>query len=420
VGQRASLLEQPVGKGRFAVVDMRDNTEIPNVVEALHAFPKSFYLLNLTIHQDNRRTGMGSIGILFVNSERGVAGGLTSAIDLATGLAQANHRVTVACHPDSELRRRLDARGIAVAPVAIRAELNAWRAVQIARVVRDETPDVVLADRRKDVKLAFAALRLRSGPALVHRHGAPSPLRDSAVYRAVWTRLQGIVVNSAAMQKTLLERTPWLSAVPIDVIPNGKDLGYWQPQPELRANARAEWGIDESTFVVAYHGVLQPRKNVDLLLRACAAMTKPAHALIVGDGPDALTLRSLAASLGLAATFTGLRSDLPRLLSAADVAVHLSDAEGFSNSVIEALACGLPVVASDATSHREQIDDGVNGLLVDASPERIADALESLRDNAGQRRTMALAARYSAVARFGIDRMVELYGQSLLRATKRP
>jgi glycosyltransferase involved in cell wall biosynthesis len=364
---------------------------------------------------------MGSIGIVFVNSERSVAGGLTSALDLAGGLRDAGHRVTVVCHPESELRRRLEARGVPVAPVAIRAELNAWRAVQLARVLKRLSPDVVLADRRKDVKLSFAALRLAPGAALVHRHGAPSPLRDGATYRAIWTRLEGIIVNSDAMRRLLLERTPWISRTPIDVIHNGKDLEYWRPMPERRAAARAAIGIDAGAFVVAWHGVLQARKNVDLVLRACAATRATVHPFIIGDGPDAVRLRELAASLGVRATFTGRRDDIPALLAAADVATHLSEAEGFSNSVVEALACGLPVIASDATSHREQIEDGRTGLLVEpGSVESASAALESLHRDTVMRETMSQAARLSASERFGIDLMIERYGQSLLRATKKP
>jgi len=359
--------------------------------------------------------------ILIVNSERGIAGGLTSAADLATGLTDAGHDTTVVCHPASELRRRLESHGVPVAAVAIRAELNAWRAVQIARVLRRISPDVVLADRRKDVKLAFAALQLRPGAALVHRHGAPSPLRNSPLYRAIWSRLDRMIVNSDAMRRTLTEATPWLASVPIDVIPNGKDIGYWRPRPDSRAAARAALRIDVDAFVIAYHGVLQRRKNVDRLLRASGLMSVPPHVLIIGDGPDAVPLSRLAESLKLKVTFTGRRDDLPQLLSAADVAVHLSRAEGFSNAVIEALACGVPVFASDAASHGEQVDDGSTGELVDsADPATIAVLLDGLAADPARRRAMSLAARAAAVERFSLDRMIGRYVDSLRLATNRP
>lgn len=360
--------------------------------------------------------------ILFVNSERGVAGGLTSAVELACGLTDAGHETIVACHPASELRRRLESAGVPVEPVAIRAEINAWRAVQIASILRREPVDVVLADRRKDVKLAFGALRLQPGPALVHRHGSPSPVRDSAIYRAIWTRLQRMIVNSESMRRLQLEVTPWIAATPIDVIYNGKDMSAWRPQPDERTAVRAELGIGADEFVVVFHGVLQGRKNVDILIRACAATAPPRpHALIIGEGPEREPLEAEAAALGVGATFTGARTDIARLLSAADAAIHLSRAEGFSNSVVEALACGLPVVASDATSHREQVRHGETGFLVELRNERAtAQALEKLRADPALLAGMARSARADAVDRFGIDRMIDGYVDSLRRAMKKP
>ncbi len=360
--------------------------------------------------------------ILLVNSERGVAGGLSSAVELATGLASAGHAVSVVCHPASVLRERLAAAGtVEVMPVAIRAELNAWRAVQIATVIERTRPDVILADRRKDVKLSFAARLLRQGPALVHRHGAPSVLRDGLLYRTLWTRIEGMIVNSAAMRTQLLAATPWIAAVPMHVIHNGKDLSRFAPRPELRLAMRQALGIPGSAFVVCYHGVLQPRKNVDLLLRSISLLGEPqVHALLVGPGPERPALEALAGELGLATTFTGPRRDIPELLAAADVAVHLSAAEGFSNAVIEALACGLPVIASRGASHDEQIEDGVSGVLVTAGDTgAVAQNLLLMAHDEAWRRRMAAAARLRAEQQFSLETMVARYGTALAEAKAR-
>jgi glycosyltransferase involved in cell wall biosynthesis len=206
-----------------------------------------------------------ALRILLVNSERGVGGGLSSSVELAEGLAARGALITVVCHPDSSLRKRLDAGGrVQVAPVAIRAELNAWRAVQIAHVLERARHDVIIADRRKDVKLSLGATLLRPGPALVHRHGAPSVLRDSAMYHTIWTRLDGMIVNSHRMKRLLLEATPWLAAIPIDVIHNGKDMARFRPRPDLRDAMRDALGIGRDRFVIAFHGVLQERKRLDV------------------------------------------------------------------------------------------------------------------------------------------------------------
>lgn len=361
--------------------------------------------------------------ILFVNSATGPGGGITSALDLATGLAGAGHSVTAVCHPESGICRALQADPrIDVAPIPIRAELNLWRAVQLRHVLRRVRPDVILADKRKDVKLAFQARGRAKAPAIVHRHGAPSPLRDGAVYRFVWRRIQTMIVNSDAMKQELLRRTPWISAVPIHVIHNGKDLARYRPLPGARGPMRASLGIAADAYVACFHGVLQRRKRVEDLLRAAAQLAGrlEVHVLIAGDGPDEAELRGLAQRLGVSATFAGKRADVPELLAAADVSVHLSEAEGFSNSVVEALACGLPVIASRAHSHPEQVADGQTGRLV--PPGDLAALTDALVEFAepGRRRLAGTHARRTAEAAFGLDRMVAAYAEVLRGAAGPP
>jgi glycosyltransferase involved in cell wall biosynthesis len=341
----------------------------------------------------------GVMRILFVNSVRGWGGGASSAHQLATGLAAAGHEVTVVCNPGSEIEARLARTGIPFAPVRSRADFDPFAAAALARTIRRLRPDVAIADRRKDVKQLVLARALGAAVPTVHRHGAPSTLRDSRVYRWVWSRVACIVVNSHAMRERLRNDAGWLRTRTIDVVHNGIDTTYFRPLPDLRHETRGALGIAAHAFVASFHGILQERKRVHLLIRA-AMLLQPAvdvHLLIIGDGPNAAALRELAGELQVPATFTGLRGDIPELLAGADVSVHLSDSEGFSNSVLEALACGLPVVASDATSHPEQIEDGVTGILVaPGDPAAVADALRNIALDRARRDAMARAARTAA------------------------
>ncbi len=354
--------------------------------------------------------------ILFVNSARPLGGGVTAARELAGGLAERGHDMTVVVRAGGALEHRLKADPLVqIRPLGLGAELNLVRAVQLAGVIHRVRPDVLLADRRKDIKFSVAARALtphgRRLP-IIHRHGAPSVLRNSVTYRILWQRVQRVVVNSRAMQAGLLRTTPWLEAVGIRVIHNGKDPDEFRPLPEVRDRMRAEFHLPRDAFVVCYHGILQPRKNVDVLLEALAELGGEAgvHALIVGDGPAQAALRETAAARGIEARFTGTRSDIADVLAAADAGVHLSSAEGFSNAVIEAMACGLPVIASRASSHPEQIGDGVHGLLVTPGDAReVAGAIRRLRDDAGERRRLAAGARQRAVRDFSLAGMVEAY-----------
>ncbi len=339
-------------------------------------------------------------------------------MELGLGLAELGHSVTLVCHPESALKRQLEGDlRVRLAPLAIRAEINPWRVLQLARLNRRTKPDLVLADKRKDVKLSAAARRLSGDFPIVHRHGAPSPLKDSILYRYVWTReVQALVVNSHAMRELLLQHAPWLKRAVIHVIHNGKDVSHYRPMPELRARMRAKLGIPADAFVISFHGVPQPRKNVDLLVRAVAELPRElkVHALIIGSGPSLAALHRQSAELRAPVIFTGIRNDIPDLLSAADAAAHLSTAEGFSNSVLEAMACGLPMIVSDATSHPEQVEDGVQGLLV--RPEEwtdVADAIRLLAGDAEARARMSKAARQQVTEEFSSQQMIERYDQVL-------
>jgi glycosyltransferase involved in cell wall biosynthesis len=363
--------------------------------------------------------------LLFVNTARGPGGGITSATELARGLAGRGHEITVACHPQSGIFAALrETPGIRVASLPVRGELNPWRIVQLGRIAQRSGADVILADRRKDVKLAIAVSRLggrNEALPVVHRHGAPSVLRDSRTYRAIWTRLRLLIVNSQFMHAALLEATPWIGSVPIRVIHNGKDPSVYHPRPADRAAARASLGLPSDAFVVCYHGVLQDRKRVDVLIDAIRLVQRDGrvHGLIAGGGPDAAQLRDAAKDLRV--TFAGHQEDVPYVLAGADVAVHLSEAEGFSNAVLEAMSCGLPVIASDSTSHPEQVVEGETGFLVpggDASA--VAARIVQLRDDAALRNRLATASRQRVLERFTLDAMLAQYESALQEATREP
>jgi glycosyltransferase involved in cell wall biosynthesis len=360
------------------------------------------------------------VRILVLNSVRGGGGGLRSAVELARGLAGAGHDVQVACNRAGALARRLaEIPGAQSHPLRIGPDYDPLATLALARLLRSVRPDVAIADRRKDVNLLVAARALGPHVPIVHRHGAPSALRSGATYRFFWTRIQALVVNSRAMREVLVAGAPWLAALPIEVIPNGVDTARFRPLPERRTEVRHMLGLPPHAFVVAFHGVLQARKRVPLLLRAVAELGPEARVLLVGAGPDAEALAREAEALGVLATFTGLRDDVPDVLAAADAYVHLSAAEGFSNSVLEALACGLPVVASDEHSHREQVTDAC-GFLVAPRVAAVAAALRRLMGDVPLRKRLADGARVKAQSDFDLGAMVRAYERLLASVCEAP
>jgi glycosyltransferase involved in cell wall biosynthesis len=164
---------------------------------------------------------------------------------------------------------------------------------------------------------------------------------------------------------------------------------------------------------------LSPAKGIEDFIDAAArlAVRFPAASfLIVGDGApnDAgkeyratLEQRAHAAGLGARLVFSGQRLDVPQLLAQMTVAVLPSLSEALSNALLESMAAGAPVVATDVGGNPEVVEDGVTGLLVPASaPELLAQAIGRLLESPAEAARLGAAGRAHVHDRFSVDRMV--------------
>lgn len=198
-------------------------------------------------------------------------------------------------------------------------------------------------------------------------------------------------------------------------IPNGVDTQRFAPvAPAQRTALRQQLGLGDGITAV-YTGRLVPEKRVDLLLATWPAVRQQhpdAQLLILGDGPDAAQLQAQA-DAGVA--FLGRLDDVLPYLQAADLFVLPSATEGLSNSLLEAMAAGLPVVATDVGGAPDVVVPQQSGLLV---PPDDRDALQQailalLAADGSQRQQMAQQARQVIVSRYGLaavaQQLVALY-----------
>lgn len=169
-----------------------------------------------------------------------------------------------------------------------------------------------------------------------------------------------------------------LAASKVSVIPNGVDFETYAKAS--RADL-TEFGFNPERPVVISVGRLEAQKGIPDLLQAAVIILQnrsDCQFLIVGDGDDRAALEALAAKLGLgrAVCFAGHRSDVPELLRASSLFVLASLWEGMPNALLEAMAAGLPVVATNVEGSREVIVSERSGLLVaPANPEELAKAV---------------------------------------------
>ncbi|MCV2488164.1 glycosyltransferase [Geodermatophilus sp. YIM 151500] len=304
-------------------------------------------------------------------------------------------------------------------PVPVLRQL--WALAALPRALRRGRPvDVVHAHQGEDV----ATLVL--GRLAAHRHRCPlvvtvhcsvrHTLRGGSL-RARLLRLVGGELERRTLRRAdavvvLTARTAaelardGVPAERISVIPSGFD-------PELfaaagRAGARAIAGRPR----IGYVGRLAAQKRADLLVEAFGRMTEDADLLVVGDGPDRPRVEAAAAATGDAAariTLAGFveHSAVPGVLALLDVLVLPSAYEEMGSVLVEAMAAGLPVVASDVGGIPEVVADGRTGLLVPPGDAgALAAALDRITGDAGLRARLAAGARARA-AEYGWPRLAE-------------
>jgi N-acetyl-alpha-D-glucosaminyl L-malate synthase BshA len=196
-------------------------------------------------------------------------------------------------------------------------------------------------------------------------------------------------------------------AVAIDVVPNFVDAERFAPAPPRPAGPR-------SRRVIVHVSNFRPVKRVDDVVAVFARLqaSRPLRLQLVGDGPERPRIEADVAARGLAGAveFTGERADLPAVLREADVFLLPSETESFGLAALEAMACGVPVVASAVGGLPEVIPDGEVGFLRPMGDlAAMAEAAGRLLDDEPLRRAMGAAARRRAETQYRIDPAIDRY-----------
>jgi glycosyltransferase involved in cell wall biosynthesis len=313
--------------------------------------------------------------IAHVLSSLRIGGQERVALELGAGQVAAGHEVSVvslAPEPDGPLADAFRARGVTVRNVPKRSGIDLTLTLRLALAFRRGRLDVVHTHNRMPLIYGAAAGKL-AGATVVHtRHGPGRGSRGEQFLRAGAGRLVDAYVAVSPELGDLARSLGDCGPDKLRVIENGIDLDRFGGAAAERQAARAALGIPDDAWVVGSVGRLAPEKDYPLLVRALAPLLGPrARLLLVGDGGESQAIAAEASARGVRdfVVLPGARDDIPRLLAAMDVFALSSRMEGLPLCTLEAMAAGLPVVATAVGGLPGLIDEGLTGYLVPARDE---------------------------------------------------
>ncbi|MFI5377194.1 MAG: glycosyltransferase family 4 protein [Candidatus Rokuibacteriota bacterium] len=348
---------------------------------------------------------------LLVSTDLG--GGPVHVRDVVSALAGPEFQFTVAGPAGGALVGAFTAAGAAFAPLAAdRLSLGALR--ETVRLVRAGRAQVIHSHGKGAGLYGRLAARL-TGAAAIHTFHGIHHAGYSRLYlmleRALARQSYAVIhvsASQAAEARALGLAPPGRS----HVIVNGVDAAAVRALAARAPLTRAALGLRADALVLATVARFDPVKGLDVLLRAVprlAARVPAAQLLIVGDGPERERLHALAREVdpGGRVVFAGAVPDAARLLPLVDLYVTASRREGLPLAVLEAMACGIPVLATRVPGHTDAVEDGVTGQLVPANdPERLAAAAAGLLADGPRRAAMGRAAHERVAERFDRARMI--------------
>jgi glycosyltransferase involved in cell wall biosynthesis len=340
---------------------------------------------------------------------------------LAVGLAQSGHEVTLCCVDGTYIDPQpLERAGVEI--VSLHAQKRLQRMAALPRLVRLARRSDIVHCTIWDASLwgRIAAILARR-PVVVADHATDRSIHVSSTgaSRASWIALHNRVLDRFTYA-TVACATSQREVLLGEGVSPGKivHIANGLPIAQLVASAangpsREDLGIPQNTPLVMQVGVFRQEKNQLGALEAIARMrntVKDAQLVFVGDGPNRARVEERMSEIGASWThFLGYRSDVPALLALADIMVQPSIADAMPMTVLEAMALGVPVVATDVGDVCSMIDGGAGICVPPNDLEAIAQACTAILSDEHRRTAMGAAAAKRAAA-FDSSAMVHSYG----------
>jgi glycosyltransferase involved in cell wall biosynthesis len=375
------------------------------------------------------------VKILLVDGAPFYGGQARHVYDLARGLGARGHRVSVACrHP--QLEEVLKTAGVECHRLPFRAGVDVLSIRMLHNIIKNERFEVVHTHGVRAGLVGRLAAKIDGGPVMVHTchtmaedlvrgKGALARIKKS-IYSISEAKLSSFTGKVVTVSDDLKRRSMdcGIAGRKLVTIHSGVDLSQYDILEDKR-HARGHIGVPKECRLVGTVARFTPQKNLLDFIRAAKIISRDHDDVmfaLVGDGPENENLKLECQRLGIAhkTVFTGFCRDISKILPSFDVFMLSSLWEGHPLSVLEAMAAGVPVVATRVTGIAETIVEGETGYTADVSDvEGLADASMRLLSLPPEKLYgMGQAGRDKAIREFGLDRMISEIEQIYIELTE--
>lgn len=357
--------------------------------------------------------------IVFLNSCPVWGGGEKWTFTTAKILnADPEFDIFIATGRETELFKRAKEAGIKTREVKIKSGitvLNPFKVKNFVDFLQEKKIDIMFLNMSQDLKFGGITGKLAGLDRIIYRRGLAVPIKDKFYNKYLFNNcLTNVIANSIAVKNSLLKNTDnWFEKDKIDIIYNGVDLDKIELELDKnKNNLREEFNLKPEDLLISKIGRLTEQKGHDYLFKALT-IVKNDYAkfkvLIVGKGDLEKELKNKVSKYNLKNNiiFTGFRNDIYNILDQSDFLVHTALWEGCPNTLLEAMALGTPIVASDISSVKEiLIKEKVGYLAQNKNPKDIAEKILKMI-NSQNRNQFSLNAKKLIKNKFTTKIMIE-------------
>lgn len=364
--------------------------------------------------------------ILQVNSAKNWGGGEAYTINLCRKLISKGLDVRLVCRPNSAINRVAIENGIPVIEFPLIGAIDFFSAFKLAQYCKKNCIQIVHAHLGRDYWITrYLKIFLPSVCLIFTRH-VLKRIKSPGFYKWMFKKVDKVIAVSFAVEENLLDQIQ-LPSEQVVTVHNGIDIDRFATA--CSGNFRKESGFDNKIRLVGMVGQVSPHKGSDLFIKSASLVLEKCsdvRFVIIGDdfqgGKYIGELRALSKRLNIEnkVIFLGARQDVPEIMKDLDIFVLASKKEPFGLVIVEAMAAGTAVIATNNGGAKEIVINNKTGLLVDVNqPEKLATAIVSLLKDEKLAKAFGMAGQKRAFKEFDSERMIKKV-ISIYKNTKLP